>query len=185
MADVNPLKLVDLGSGEGELREFASGDTVPEAAVSADLARLASPAFTGTPTAPTQSSSDNSTKLATTAWAKAGFAVSIAITGYIKFPSWLGGLVIQWGRTASALDAGGGQTISFPIAFPNSRFCLIPVVASTWVSAREYTCYSSWGNTSLVNFDLYVRRQESSGDVQNANPAPGTELNIQWIAIGA
>lgn len=29
MADVNPLKLVDLGSGEGELREFAAGDTVP------------------------------------------------------------------------------------------------------------------------------------------------------------
>jgi hypothetical protein len=35
------------------------------------LARLASPAFTGTPTAPTQATADNSTKLATTAFVQA------------------------------------------------------------------------------------------------------------------
>lgn len=35
------------------------------------LAPLSSPAFTGSPTAPTPASSDNSTKLATTAWVKA------------------------------------------------------------------------------------------------------------------
>ena len=37
---------------------------------SAQLARLASPAFTGTPTAPTQAVGDNSTAIATTAWVK-------------------------------------------------------------------------------------------------------------------
>lgn len=47
----------------------------------ADKAPLASPAFTGTPTAPTPSASDNSTKLATTAFVQS--AVSGAITDAI------------------------------------------------------------------------------------------------------
>ena len=46
------------------------------------FAPLASPAFTGTPTAPTQTASDNSTKIATTAFVTAAIATAIsAITG--------------------------------------------------------------------------------------------------------
>ena len=46
------------------------------------FAPLASPAFTGTPTAPTQTASDNSTKIATTAFGTAAIATAIsAITG--------------------------------------------------------------------------------------------------------
>lgn len=45
-------------------------------------APLASPAFTGTPTAPTQTASDNSTKIATTAYVTGAIATAIAsITG--------------------------------------------------------------------------------------------------------
>src|SRR4051812_29926356 len=66
-----------LGSGVGPstfaaLTDSASVDfaTVngPYATLVAGFAPKASPAFTGTPTAPTQSSSDSSTKLATTAF---------------------------------------------------------------------------------------------------------------------
>ena len=47
------------------------------------FAPLASPAFTGTPTAPTQTASDNSTKIATTAFGTAAIATAIsAITGF-------------------------------------------------------------------------------------------------------
>lgn len=42
------------------------------------LAPLASPALTGTPTAPTPLASDNSTRLATTAWAKTTYAAFIS-----------------------------------------------------------------------------------------------------------
>jgi len=45
------------------------------------LAPIASPAFTGTPTAPTQAKTDNSTKLATTAYVKAIVADYLALTG--------------------------------------------------------------------------------------------------------
>lgn len=38
MADVTPVKLVPTGGGAGELREFAAGDTIPNAQLSANLA---------------------------------------------------------------------------------------------------------------------------------------------------
>lgn len=45
------------------------------------IAPIASPAFTGNPTAPTQAKTDNSTKLATTAYVKAVAADYLALTG--------------------------------------------------------------------------------------------------------
>jgi len=48
------------------------------------LAPLASPAFTGNPTAPTQAPGDNSGKLASTAFVAAGLATVGAITGEVK-----------------------------------------------------------------------------------------------------
>ena len=46
-------------------------------------APLASPALTGTPTAPTASTADNTTKIATTAYVKAqGYATTASLTGY-------------------------------------------------------------------------------------------------------
>ncbi|MDT9633175.1 phage tail protein [Pseudomonas sp. JV449] len=47
-----------------------------------------------------------------------GFAVSLAANGYVAFPSWLGGLVIQWGYVPGSLD-DLTALISFPMAFPN------------------------------------------------------------------
>lgn len=41
MADVTPLKLANLGAGAGELREFASGDTLPSSMLAANLAAFA------------------------------------------------------------------------------------------------------------------------------------------------
>jgi len=43
----------------------------------------------------------------------AGFSYSYAENGYVKFPSWLGSFVIQWGRWYG----DGGATITYPIAF--------------------------------------------------------------------
>lgn len=46
-----------------------------------------------------------------------GFAASLTGIGYIIFPSWLGGFVIQWGLTAGS-TANTVLTTSFPIAYP-------------------------------------------------------------------
>lgn len=69
-----PATPVGLGTTTTVLHGNAAGDPTWGAVVAADaptLAPLASPALTGTPTAPTQTANDNSTKLATTAYADA------------------------------------------------------------------------------------------------------------------
>lgn len=76
---------------------------------------------------------DNSVKQASTGWVRgamsaiavaAGFAVSKAQNGYIKFPSWLGGLIIQWGLV-QLTTAGVAQTVSYPITFPAAVFIVL------------------------------------------------------------
>jgi uncharacterized coiled-coil protein SlyX len=65
----------------GDLGGIATNPTVPALA---NKANIASPTFTGTPTAPTQTSGDNSTKLATTAFVAT--ALSAAFSGPADVP---------------------------------------------------------------------------------------------------
>ena len=124
---------------------------------SALKAPLASPALTGTPTAPTAAAGTNTTQLATTGFVQAaitamstaseavkgllrigtqteidagaldtvavtpkkmrwGFAANFSPNGYVVFPTWLGGFVVQWGTFNNASTSTG--TFPFPIEFP-------------------------------------------------------------------
>lgn len=53
-----------------------------------------------------------------------GFSINLAANGYICLPSWLGGMILQWGRvTAPISNANATSTgISFPMAFPRSCY---------------------------------------------------------------
>lgn len=62
---------------------------------------------------------------------RAGFAASFTSNGYIAFPTWLGGLIIQW-ASGSVPAGSAGANVSFPIAFPNACF---QVVASNMNNA--------------------------------------------------
>lgn len=68
----------------------------------------------------TPSAGDNSQNAATTAWCLLGFAILLSQNGYIKFPTWLGGLVIQWGLSTN--PSGSDLIVDFPIEFPNNCF---------------------------------------------------------------
>lgn len=50
---------------------------------------------------------------------RAGFAVSLTTNGYIALPSWLGGLIIQWGTTAT-LAGDTVHDVNLPLAFPTA-----------------------------------------------------------------
>ena len=94
--------------------EYARRYEIPDTST---LAPLASPAFTGAPTAPTQAASDNSTNIATTAFVKTAVA-GITITplsGQIFNFATMAGMY----RAVSALvDALGGTVTNNPTATP-------------------------------------------------------------------
>jgi hypothetical protein len=69
----------------------------PVAVRGVKVAPLASPAFTGTPTAPTPAAADNSTKVATTAFVKT------AISGISVTP--LSGRTFDFATTQGVMDA--------------------------------------------------------------------------------
>ncbi|WP_323883137.1 phage tail protein [Aeromonas hydrophila] len=54
---------------------------------------------------------------------RAGFAISTGANGYIAFPTWMGGLIIQWFSFTPASTAQA--TLSFPIVFPNNYLAFL------------------------------------------------------------
>ena len=104
---------------------YMNGGTLSQCSIElSTLAPKASPALTGSPTAPTQGTSDNSTKIATTAFVRnlinqfktdgtLGGIVGGSLTqnGWVKFSN---GLILQWGITSD-----GKKGVSFPIVFKN------------------------------------------------------------------
>ena len=100
----------------------------------------------------------------------AGFAISLAANGYLKLPSWLGGLMLQWGILAHSSTDMSTATATFPLAFPNACFS---VTANEEVSSKAaMVTVSSIGTTQ---FSVLV-----------ANRSVGTAIGTQarWIAIG-
>jgi len=51
---------------------------------------------------------------------RAGFSVLLGVNGYLAFPTWLGGLIIQWG--AMSVPVNATATSALPIAFPTAAF---------------------------------------------------------------
>ena len=118
----NPHSVTATQVGLGNCDNTADLDkpisTLAQAAL--DLkADLESPALTGNPTAPTQASADNSTKVATTAYVKSLFAGG---TGY----RYINGTLVQ---AATSVSTTSTPTIAFPVAFPNSVTCVVFAVA--------------------------------------------------------
>ena len=93
-------------------------------AVLASLASQATEINQGTAKVATQAQMNSGTDdavIATPKKLRFGFSMSLASNGYITFPSWLGGLVIQWGQVASSYSG----VITFPIPFPNNIFSIV------------------------------------------------------------
>lgn len=95
-----------------------------------------------------------------------GFASSLADPGYVKLP---GGLIIQWGGTGS-VPAGGGTTVTFPIAFASAVY---RVIISPATAANNTSVFSVGArNPTLTNF-IATNNSGTSGPVL-----------ASWIAVG-
>lgn len=109
---------------------------------------------------------------------RAGFALSLADSGYIAFPTWMGGLIIQWGAAtyAGTVDSDGTATaaFTFPIAFPNAT---IEVISSLAVAN-----YGKGGSTYVRSFN-----GNTGGTMIFWNaPVNGTwgSVSARYMAIG-
>ncbi|MCF6782314.1 gp53-like domain-containing protein [Stutzerimonas stutzeri] len=103
-----------------------------------------------------------------------GFQHSLAANGYIIFPSWLAGLVIQWGTPSGAsTGASGVDAVSFPIEFPTAAFVVIPVDSASNVTTLNVL---GAGALSKTGFTAYWR-------VDSGSSAPGVGL-FYYLAIG-
>lgn len=144
-------------------------------AVNIDLSTLApkaSPAFSGIPTAPTPNISDNSTKIATTAFVKSLFTASKQKNGWWKDGNT--GIIRQWGE-ATVTNSNG--YVGLPISFPNA--CLSVQVTylnnssdPRYIYSYEITDY----NKNYFNIRIPLYNPETGGPLDNTQ--------FLWDAIG-
>lgn len=90
-----------------------------------------------------------------------GFAINLAQNGYIAFPSWLGGLIIQW-TTGVGVTTEGAQTIAYPMAFPNEVFFRVVSTHAASASAYANSAYQTIGIPGLTSSEVYLQAYANS-----------------------
>jgi hypothetical protein len=138
------------------------------------IALLNSPQFSGTPTAPTAAPGTNTTQIASTAFVEAAITSLLVTSGtnsngsWIKFPSALGGIIIQMG-TRTVNPGGVPQTFTYPIPFTAAALGLVASFGAA-ISTPAYAC--GIDPVSATQFEI-------------TNSAPsGSPLGVNFIAIG-
>ncbi len=141
---------------------YCDGTNVYDATSAASVTASSDPTF-----------ADNSAKSASTNWVRgamlaiataAGFYISAASIGYIKFPSWLGSLIIQWGSSSSA--SNGILVVTLPIAYPNAALAALANTSASVVGA------GAWGTALTSNAQITFAASGAS-----AQP-------FHWLSIG-
>lgn len=100
-----------------------------------------------------------------------GFSSSFAGTGYIVFPTWLGGFIIQWGLT----NANYNQTnvaVTFPLAFPNACLNAGATVANTAAVS------------GIIGAFVHTLTTTSFQILGEYDTAAATGIPTRWFAFG-
>lgn len=121
--------------------------------------------LTGSVEVPTVGSGDNSTSAVSTAWSKFGLVASLIAFGYLKFPTWMGGLIIQWGNAN-----GASSTINIPFntSFATACWCVQAIPVNYGPNAGRANPYLN-SPPGLSSFDL---------------TSSGSTNSVFWFAIG-
>jgi hypothetical protein len=142
----------------------------------ATLAQQASESNQGTAKIATQAQTDAGTDdkaVVTPKKMRWGFSIGISEnlgSSYVVFPTWLGGLIIQWGMT-NAIASGANYLQPFPVAFP----LFVPAVFTTYPNAAVD---APTGSTYIGQ----VRAQSRANvTIRNIGPTPA---QFYFLAIG-
>ena len=172
------------GDAMGGPLALYAGSTVPAPAAGDNSTKLVNTAWfkseqaaetnQGTAKVATQAQTNagtDDTTIVTPKKLRAGFASSFGSTGYIAFPSWLGGLIFQWGAVTTS--SSGYTSIAYPLAFPTQCFCVLANgLASSAVAAN--TTFSNAGATPKTSFSVATL---------NGSGAYAAQSTI-WLAAG-
>lgn len=101
---------------------------------------------------------------------RAGFKASINANGYMAFPTWMGGLIIQWGTSQS--DANGNGSLTFPMAYPSEFYGI-------WYGDAS----GSISGVNAIGTLAYSKTGVTFGVRQVASTA-GTLSAFFWLSIG-
>lgn len=129
---------------------------------------------------------DDSVQPASTAWVRramaaiagaAGCAWDMASPGYLRFPSWLGGLMVQWGSLTAATSTTGEISgtyyatpwATFRTAFPNAAFAAFA---------------SADGGAGGLNWAAATTPTKTGMTVYLYNSTSGGSMAAFWLAIG-
>lgn len=94
-------------------------------------------------------------KFVTSKKVRAGFAISLTASGYIAFPTWMSGLIIQWG--AASVTGGTTNTVMLPIAFPTGAFMALATPGASATTAFQYaTAYCPTASQIALNTNSTV-----------------------------
>ena len=99
----------------------------------------------------------NNTNFVTPLRLRNGFSMSLTTNGYIAFPSWLGGIIFQWGRNTIA---GGvvNTAVALPIAYPTANLLAIGNAISNNVDEQASKVYpTNLSTITLVNGEGVTR----------------------------
>lgn len=72
--------------------------------------------------------------------------------GYILLPTWLGGLMLQWGHFTFTGSGSGTASVTLPIAFPSEVFVAIPGDRSSSSAAGAISLRTDLSNRSALVF---------------------------------
>ncbi|MNB54535.1 Phage Tail Collar Domain protein [compost metagenome] len=146
-----------------------------DVAALAALATQATEVKLGTAKIATQALTDAGTDDATIVTPKKlrwGFQIQKAANGYIVFPTWLGGLIIQWGTVNGTI---GDLSSPYPIQFPNGVFQVVVCMGDKTASALGGITLYATAVGMASKTTLTVRANGTDG--QGASAA-------RYIAIG-
>lgn len=100
-----------------------------------------------------------------------GFAGVFAVNGYITFPSWLGGWIVQWG--AGTVNGTGDLSVAFPITFPNAVYTICP---SYQAGARGGANGINYYTPTTAGFQAYM--------FVTSTGVAAAGLSFSYIAVG-
>jgi hypothetical protein len=128
------------------------------------FAKVATKAITDTGT--------DDTTIVTPKKLRGGASWLLATNGYLALPSWLGGIIINWGRVTVAYDAS--STVNFSMNYASSIFVAYASVNTSTTSPNgSYSAYANAISNSQVTIS-------NDGNVSSGS----TSQLISWLTIG-